>query len=119
MTSQRIEPRDRIELVPEELETDCFFVGRGRINFDHVAADAEFSAREIHIVALIQHVDQTTEDGFAADVLAAFYSQQHIQIIFRRSDAVDTGAAGAADWVAPRAQRARSRETQSLDLFVD
>src|SRR4029077_21244978 len=102
MTSQRIEPRDRIELVPEELETDCFFVGRGRINFDHVAADAEFYAREIHIVELIQHFDRTTEDRYPPDVLAAFYSQQHIQIIFRRSDAVDTGDAGDDDCVAPR-----------------
>ena len=56
----------RIDLVAEKLDADRFFIGCRRINFDHVAAHAESSAREIHVVALVEHVDQPAEHGFAA-----------------------------------------------------
>ena len=89
VAGEGIETRERIELVTEKLETDRFFIGGGGVNFDHVATHAKLAAREIHIVALIQHVDQAAEDGFAADVLAALHREQHVHVIFRRRDAID------------------------------
>ncbi len=89
MPGERIEARDRIQFVAEKLEAHRFLIrGRG-INLNHVAAHPKFSPDEIHIVALIEHVDQPAEHGFARDLLAAFHRQQHAQIIFRRSHAVD------------------------------
>ena len=56
----------RIDLVAEKFDADRFFVRGRRIHLDHIAAHAEFPAREIHVVALVEHVDQPAEDGFAA-----------------------------------------------------
>ena len=101
MAGQRIESRDGIDLVAKEFNPDRFFVGRCRINLDHVAADAEPAAREIHVVALVEHIDQPPKDCFARGVLSSFYRQQHPLIIFRRSDAVDAGNARDDDDIAP------------------
>ena len=65
MTGQRIESRDRIDFVAEKFKPNRFFIGAGRINFDHIAAHAKLAAREIDVIAFVQHVDQTTENGFA------------------------------------------------------
>ena len=67
MTCQWVEACDRIEFVAEKLKSDRFFVRRRRINFDHVATNAELPAGKVHVVTLIEHVDQTTKDGLAAD----------------------------------------------------
>src|SRR5438128_12362190 len=101
MSSKRIEPRDCIEIVSEKFQPDSFFVSGGRIDLDHVAADAKFSARETDVVALVKHIDQATEHGLARDVLAAFYGQRHPFVIFGLGNAVDAGNARHNDRVAP------------------
>ena len=53
VTGKGIEAGDRIDLVTEKFQADGFFIGSGGINFDYVAARAESSAREIHVVALV------------------------------------------------------------------
>ena len=111
MAGEGIEAGNRVELVAEEFEPNCFFVGRGRINLDHVPPHAESSTRKIHVVAFVEHVDQTAEHGFATDLLAFLYGEQHPFIIFRRSDAVDAGDAGNHDGVAPGKQRAGGGES--------
>ena len=45
MTGERIEARDRIDFVAEKFEPDRFFIGRRRINLDHIAAHPKSSAR--------------------------------------------------------------------------
>ena len=57
VTGQRIKSPDRINLVTEKLEADSFFIRGRRINLNHVAAHTEPAAREIHVVALVKHVD--------------------------------------------------------------
>ena len=83
VTGEGIEARDRLDFVAEKFNPHCFFIGAGRINFDNIAADTEPAAREIHVIAFIEHVDQTAEHRFSRDMLAAFHRQQHVQVIFR------------------------------------
>src|SRR5947207_10969807 len=52
-------------------------------------------------------------------MLAAFYGEQHVQVILRRRDAVDAGDAGDDNGVPAREERAGCREAQSLDLLVN
>ena len=111
MAGQRIESRDGINFVTKKFDPDRFFVSRCRINLDHVAADAEAAAREIHVVALIKHVDQAPKDRFAGSVLSPFHRQQHPLIIFRRSNAVDAGNARDHDDIPPAQEPACGRET--------
>ena len=119
MAGQRIEPRDRVDLVAEKLQPDRFLVGGRRIHLDHVAAHPEFSAGKIHVVALVEHVDEPAQHRFASDLLSFLHRQQHPQIIFRRRHAVDTRDARDHDRVAPREKRARCRQPEALDLFVN
>src|SRR5437588_838627 len=53
VTGDGIEAGDGIDLVAEYFQADGFFIGSGGINFDYVAARAESSAREIHVIALV------------------------------------------------------------------
>ena len=46
VAGQRIEARDRVDLVAEKFQPDRFFIRGRRIDLDHVAADAEFAARQ-------------------------------------------------------------------------
>src|SRR5215471_3502589 len=101
MPGEGIESRDRIDFVTEKFNAHAFFVRRRRINLDHIAANTETSAREIHIVALIKHVDQAPEDSFAGCVLPALYRQQHPFVILGGGDAVDAGYTGHDDDVPP------------------
>src|SRR5205823_14835304 len=101
MSGQRIESSDGVDLVPEKFDSDRFFVGRSRINLDYVAADAETTTREIHVVALVKHLDQPPKDCFTRGVLSPFYCQQHPLIIFRRRDTVNAGNARDHNDIAP------------------
>src|ERR1700736_5873890 len=75
VAGERIETRDRVKIVAEKFEPHALFISCRRINFDHVPADAELAARKIHVVALVQHVDQTAKDSFTRNVLAALHRQ--------------------------------------------
>src|SRR2546430_3064295 len=59
MPGQRIKLRDRLNFIAEELDSDAFFVCGTGIHFDDVAAHSKSAARKIHIVAFVQHFDQT------------------------------------------------------------
>ena len=52
-------------------------------------------------------------------MLAAFYREQHVQVIFRRCNAVNARDACDHDGVTARKQCAGRGEPQTLDLFVD
>src|SRR5215467_14544495 len=100
MPSERIEARDGIDFISEKFNPHRFFIGRCRINLDHVAANTETPAREIHVVALIEHIDQPSEHSFTGRMLPPLYCQQHPLVVFRRSDAVDAGNTGYHDDIA-------------------
>ena len=67
VAGQRIETGERIDFVAEKFDSHRFFVRRRRINFNDVSADAEPATREIHIVALVKHLDQAAENRFASE----------------------------------------------------
>ena len=90
----------------------------GRIDFDHVAADAERAAAEI-FAALVLNLDQLAQDRFARDGLALLEHQQHAVIRFGRAEAVDAGDGGDDDDVAALEQGARGAHAQLVELVVD
>ena len=52
-------------------------------------------------------------------MLATFHGQQHVQVIFRRGDAVDAGNARHDNGVAPREQRACGGEAEPLNFLIN
>ncbi len=62
---ERIDLRERFDLVAEELDAVGVFVVGGE-DFDDVAADAEGAAAEVDVVALVEDFDEAAGDVFAA-----------------------------------------------------
>ena len=48
---------EALDFVVEELDADRGFLEVGRVDFDHIAADAELAAAEVEIIALEKHAD--------------------------------------------------------------
>ena len=65
---QRIEDRDPLHLVPEELDPDGGLLV-GRMDLDHVPARAEGPAPEIHVVPGVEVVHQLLENRLARDLV--------------------------------------------------
>ena len=89
-----------------------------RIDFDHVAADAERAAAEI-LSAVVLNLHQLAQHGFARDGLALFEHQHHAVVGFRRADAVDAGNRGDDDHVAALEERTRGAHAQLVEFIVD
>ena len=115
---ERIDLRERIDLVAEELDAVGHVVVGGE-DFDDVAADAEGSAAEVAVGALVEDFDQLAGDVFALDLLALFQEQQHAVVGFGRAEAVDAADGGDDQAVAALEEGARGGEAQLVEFVVD
>ena len=118
LPGQRIERRQRIDVVAEQLDAKRLLLVR-RIHFDDVAAHAERAAREVHIVALVLNLHELPKNLLARNTLAELQRQQHAVIRLGRSEAVDARHARDDDDVAPLEQRSGRRQPHPVDLIVD
>ncbi len=110
-----VECGDGVEI---ELDADGGFVV-GWKDFDGVAADAEFPAREIELVALVVIFAEAAEQLGAVDDFAFLDDDGHLRVEVGRAQAVDAGDAGDDDHVGARHQRGGRGEAQTVDVFVD
>ena len=115
---QRIDLRQRIDLVAEELDAVGVLIVGGK-HLDHVAAHAKRPAAEIGVVALVENLHQTPRDVVAAHPLPLLEQQQHAVIRLRRAEAVDARDRRHDDGIAPLEQRARGRKPELVQLLVD
>ena len=115
---ERVDLRERIDLVAEELDAIGVLVVGGE-DFDHVAAYSKSPAAEIRVVALVEDFDEAARNVFAADVLALLKQQQHAEVGLRRAEAVDAAHRADDDGVAALKERARGREAQLVELLID
>ena len=114
-----IDVRNAVDLVAEKLHAHGM-VGRiGRKNVDRVAADAEHIAREGDVVALIADVDELAHELLRVALLAGAQRDDHVGIVDRVAEAVDTRHGRDDDHVPPLKQARRGRVAQALDLVVD
>ena len=84
-----------------------------------VAADAKRAANQIEIVAAVLHVDQASQEDVAVHPVAQLESQRHLDIVGRRTEAVDARDRRDDQRVAPRQDRLRRGVAETLDLVVD
>jgi len=115
---ERVDLRERIDLVAEELYTVGIFIVGG-VDLDDVAADAEGAAAEVDVVAIVEDFDEAASDVFAADALAFFEEEQHAVVGFRRAETVDARDGADDDGVAPLEEAAGSGETEFIQFFID
>ena len=119
LAAQRIDLRDRVDLVAEPLDADRLLPLVGREDLDGVAADAEGAARKVDVVALVLNLDEAAQHGVAPDLDPARQIQLHPQVGLGGADAVDARDRRDDEHVAPGQQRVRRRVAHAIDLFVD
>ena len=118
LARERIDNRDALDLVAEELDPDrLFFVGREHL--DRVAAHAELVAHESEVVPLVLQLDQAAQDVALVARLAHAQHQQLLGVLLGRTETVDGRHRRNDDHVAPGEQCARGRVAQPVDLVVD
>src|SRR5690349_14892716 len=81
-SKERINLRERVYFVAEKLNAVSIVVV-SREDLDYVAPDAEGTALEIHVIALVKNLHQLAENILAFDLLAFFQEEQHAVIRFR------------------------------------
>src|SRR6185312_3490740 len=79
---ERIDLRKRVNLVAEKFDAVSIVVV-SREDFDHITADAEGAALEVHIITLVEDFYQLAKDVLALDLLAFFEKEQHAVVGFR------------------------------------
>ncbi len=90
-----------------------------RDHFQNVAADTERPTVKVHIAALVLDVHKLGDDRVHADTLADLNGDDQTGIIFRRTEAVDTGYGGDDDDIPARQEGMGSRVPEFVDVVVD
>jgi hypothetical protein len=119
VAGQRIEQRDRFQLVVEQRDAHRALGVFRREDVDHVAAHAIHAALEVDLVALVLHFRQAADDLALADLLAGAQVQDHAVVIDRVADAVDRRHGAHDHHVAPLQQALGRAQTHLLDVLVD
>ena len=117
LAGERVQLRDPLHLVAEELDPDEAVLGR-RDQLQGVAADAEPRPLEGLVVALVLEVHQVAQDGVPPVRPAALEAEDGGPVVDRRAQAVDAAHRGHDDHVAPLEERLRGRVAELVDLLV-
>ena len=69
LAGERVDHLDALDLVAEQLDAHGVLVV-GRVDLDGVAPHPELAPHEVHVVALVLHVDELAQDAALVDLLA-------------------------------------------------
>ncbi len=119
LAGQRVELRDRLDLVAEQADAPGPVVEVGRKDLDRVAAHAKGAALKVHVAALVLLRHQVGEKLALVERVADLQLERHGGIGFHRPDAVDARHRGDDDDVVPLQQGAGGGVAHPVDLLVD
>ena len=94
LSRQRIRLRDPVYLIPEKLNTDQMLAALCRIDFHHITTHPEATAVQIHIIAIVLHLDQSPDHVVAIPLHTGPQRHTHTCIFLRASQTIDTGHTG-------------------------
>src|SRR5205085_7977745 len=118
LAGEGVDAADALDLVAEQLDADARLLV-GREHLDGVAPNAELAPDEVHVVALVLHVDQLAEDGALVALLTRPEREELAGVLLGRPEAIDARHGGDDDDVAPAEQRSRRGVAEPVDLVVD
>jgi len=78
---QRVERRQALDFIVEQLDADRLQVGLRRVDVDHIAAHAEGGTGEVHVVARVLQARQPTQQFALVEFVATVDVQHHLQIV--------------------------------------
>ena len=119
LAGQRVEERQRLDLLVEELHPHGLAIGLRRKDVDHVAPHAERALAQVHLVARVLHVGQPPEQLALVEPVASHQVQHHLEVGLRVPQPVDRGDRGHDERIRSLQQRLGGRESHLLDLLVD
>jgi len=85
---QRIDTGNRLDLIAKHLDSHDGFVVR-RMNLDGVATNAEFGTHQVHVVALVLHIDKLAKNLSLIDLLANVEGQQQGLVLLGRTQTIN------------------------------
>ncbi len=118
LARHRVDGDDPFHLVAEELDPDGPLLVGGE-QLDGVAPDPELVADEVHVVALVGHVDELGEDGPLVALLPHLQHEELGGVLLGGTQAVDGRHRGHDDHVPPGQQGRGGGVAQPVDLVVD
>ena len=118
LAGDEVDAADALDVVAEELDAHRVLLVRG-VHLDGVAPDAELAPHEVHVVALVLHVDELREDVALVVAGAHLQPQDLALVLLGGAEAVDARHRGHDDDVAPAQQARGGRVAQAVDLVVD
>ena len=89
LAGQRIEHRDLLDLVVEELDAHGLRVGFRRENVDDIAPDPVGAAMEVDVVALVLQFREPAQQLALIDGVSAVDVQHHLEVGARVAQTVD------------------------------
>ena len=110
---------DALDLVAEELHAHGVFLGRGRNDLHHIAADVEGSALGFEVVAAVLNLHQAAQQRLLLHDFALPEGDGQIFVFLRTSQAVDAADGGDDDHVPAFGQPGGSAVAHAVDLVVD
>ena len=117
LTRQRINLRDALHLVAEELHAKDRLLA-SRLYLNGVPSDTELGATERGVVALVLKVNEVAQDRIAAVLPRLAHAQDRCAVVHRCAKAVDATDRGNDDRVASLEERLRCRVSQLVNLVV-
>ncbi len=117
LAGERIQLRDPLHLVPEELDADDD-LGAGRADLQGVAADPEPGARQGGVIALVLEVHEVAQHGVPPVLAADLEPQDRGAVVHRGAQAVDARHRRHDDHVPPLEQGVGRRVAEPVDLLV-
>ncbi len=115
---QRLELGDAFNgIAPELDQVGC--LGVGGVDLERVAADAEGTAPQLHVVAVVVDVYQVAQQGVAAVLPAALQVDNDVAPRLRVADTIDARHRGNDDDVLAAFQRGHGLQSKAVKLFVD
>jgi hypothetical protein len=115
---QRIEPRERLDLVVEQLDAHRLALGFRREDVDDVAPHPVRALRQVELVARVLHVGEAAQQLALVEPVAAHQVQHHAEVRLRVAEAVNCGHRRHDDRVRPLEQRLGGRQPHLLDVRV-
>ncbi len=118
LPGQWIEQRNTLDLVIKQLDPHRLIIRFGGIDIDQLAANPVGAALQLHVIALVLKLCQSTQDRALIDSLAPRKMQHHLQILTGVTQAVDRGDRRHHDDITAFEQGLGRRKSHLLDMFV-
>ena len=119
LARQRLHLGDPVNLVPEKFHPDQIVSALGRVDLYHISMHPESPPLQIHIIAVILDVHQFPQHLVPVLDHTRPQGHDHLLVIVRTAQTVDTGHAGHHDHVPAFGQRGCGGQPQFINLIVD